>query len=133
MRPSLRVEPTYPDWLGEDGTTLYGGTAELRQFPSITLRGTTNGGVHFPDDGHTVAATLEIEGHAPMPVPATYADTNGQYTIHLSFPPLDTSNDVVAAIRLHFNRFFVPKDLGINDDTRHLVVNPPTSVHLDRQ
>jgi hypothetical protein len=133
MRPSLRVEPTWADWLGEDGTLLYGNTAELRQFPSITLRGATFGNVHFPDDGHTLAATLEIEDRPPMPIPATYADTNGQYTIHLSIPPLDTPSDVVAAIRLHFNRFFVPKELGVNDDIRHLVVNPPNSVHLDRQ
>lgn len=133
MRPSLRVEPTWSDWMGEDGTTLHGDTAELRQFPSITLRGTTFPKVHFPDGSQTVAATLEIEDHPPLPVPATYADTNGQYTIHLSVPPLDTSTDVVAAIRLHFNRFFVPKELGVNGDTRHLVVNPPNSVHLDRQ
>ena len=132
MRPSLRVEPTYSDWIGEDGTTLYGDTAELRQFPSITLRGTTFGKVHFPDDGQTVAATLEIEGRQPLLVPATYADTNGQYTIHLSIPPLDTSNDGMVAIRLHFNRFFVPRELGVNGDTRHLVVNPPTSVNVGR-
>jgi hypothetical protein len=43
------------------------------------------------------------------------------------------SNDGMAAVRLHFNRFFVSRELGVNDDTRHLVVNPPNSVHLDRQ
>jgi hypothetical protein len=132
MRPLMRVEPTYSDWIGEDGTTLYGDTVELRQFPSVTLRGITFGNVHFPDDGQTVAATLEIEGHPPLPVPATYADTNGQYTIHLSIPPLDTSSDGMVAIRLHFNRFFVPRELGVNGDTRHLVVRPPDSVHVGR-
>ena len=133
MRPLVRVQPTYSDWLGQDGTILYGDAAELRQFPNITLQGNTFGNVHFPDDGQTVAATLEMEGRPPLPVPATYADSNGRYTIHLSVPPLDTTTDSVVSIRLHFNRFFVPKDLGVNGDTRHLVVTPPTSVNLERQ
>jgi hypothetical protein len=132
MRPSLRVEPTYSDWIGEDGTTLRGDTTELRQFPNITLRGGTFGSVHFPDDGQTVVATLAIEGRQPLPVPAMYADTNGQYTIHLSVPPLETSSNEVVAIRLHFNRYFVPRKLGVNDDTRHLAVRPPDSVHAER-
>jgi hypothetical protein len=132
MRPSVRVETTYPDWAGEEGTTLYGETAALRRFPSITMRGATFGNLHFPDDDRTVTATLEIEDHSPQSIPATYVDTNGQYTIHLSVPSLDTANEGMVEIRLHFHHFFVPRELGLNDDPRHLVVRPPTSVHLDQ-
>jgi hypothetical protein len=132
MRPSVRVETTYPDWAGEEGTTLYGEAPALRRFPSITLRGAIFGNLHFPNDDRTVTATLEMEDHPPQFVPSTYVDTNGQYTIHLSVPSLDATNEGMVEIRLHFHRFFVPRELGVNEDPRHLVVRPPTSVHLDQ-
>lgn len=40
------------------------------------------------------------------------------------------SRDVEDRIGLKFNTFFVPKKLGINDDTHKLVLEAPTQVQL---
>jgi len=39
----------------------------------------------------------------------------------------------IITIRLRFHRFFVPQDLGLNDDTRHLVIPAPNEVLQGRQ
>jgi hypothetical protein len=68
-----------------------------------------------------------------LPVPVTFAETNGQYTIQLVVPPLDAVGDSPLSIRLRFRRYFVPRDLGLNDDTRHLVVRLPDWQHVDQE
>jgi hypothetical protein len=133
FRPSVRLESPYPDWLSEEGVALHGEAAVLRQFPVITLRGPAFDRFHFPNDDRNVSATSEIDGQPTVPIPVTFSETNGQYTLHLFVPPLSGADDSPVTIRLKFNRYFVPKELGINGDTRHLAVRPPDSLHLERQ
>ena len=132
MRPMVTTEIPNSDWITEDGLTLRGTMGVLRRFPRITLRGSTLAGFRFPADDRNVTATLEMENRPSLPVPATLVETNGLYTIQVTVPSLEIPGDSPLLIRLRFLRYFVPKDLGLNDCQRHLVVRLPESLHLDR-
>ncbi len=132
MRPTLHAEAQYGDWVGEDGLTVHTTTDVLRRFSGITMQGSTFPSFHFADNGGEVTAMIETEGQQPLAAPAQFSETNGRYTIHVAIPSLATSSNEETTIRVRFSRFFVPKELGVNDDTRRLVVRPPDSVRLER-
>jgi hypothetical protein len=65
-----------------------------------------------------------------LPVPASLQRTDGGYEIRIDtsaveLPPFDP-----VRFQLTFDTFFLPKEIGINDDTRKLVVPAPTFVQL---
>jgi hypothetical protein len=132
MRPMVVTEIPNNDWITEEGLTLRGTPEVLRRFPRITLRGSTFPGFHFPNDDRNVTATLETKDRPSSPVPATLTETNGQYTLQFVVPSPEIGSDNPLTIHVRFRRYFVPRDIGLNGDLRHLVIRLPDSVHLDR-
>ena len=68
----------------------------------------------------------------PQSVPASFRRTDTRYEILI-----DTSSTLLpqpdnVSLHLHFDTFFVPKNLGHSDDTREFVVRAPTLVQLIR-
>src|SRR5262249_52309800 len=112
LRPSLRAESQYSDWVGDRGLILHSTADVLRRFSGVTIQGATFPRFHLADKGGHVTATLEAADRPALSVATTYAETNGQYTIHLTIPPTEGLSNEEATIRVQFSRFFVPQELG---------------------
>jgi hypothetical protein len=77
-------------------------------------------------------AVLTLPRHSPQELPATVTRDGDSYTVNISLPKLDVPLETKASIRLHFDTYFVPRDLGINEDTRQLVLRMPEETSLAR-
>jgi hypothetical protein len=77
-------------------------------------------------------ATIDTEGTSEKVVPASFRRTDNSYEILIdtSFAELPHSDKV--RLHLKLDTFFVPQHLGINSDTRELVVPAPSLVQLIR-
>jgi hypothetical protein len=52
--------------------------------------------------------------------------------VTIALPNFKVPLDTRASIHLHFDRYFVPRELGINEDTRRLVLCMPEETILSR-
>ena len=63
-------------------------------------------------------------------VPASLQRNDNSYEILIDFSKMDLPPSDSVRLRLDFDTFFVPSKIGINADTRELVVNAPALVQL---
>ena len=56
-----------------------------------------------------------------------------QIAIEFDVPASAVADNGIVEFRLTFDVHFVPRDLGMNDDARELVVHSPTQVGLHRR
>jgi hypothetical protein len=123
-RPALRPRSRYPDWLSREGLTLDGRTDVLRRFPVIQLTGRCEPQLLRNAPG--VRAVLE-NGEE---VPARMEYRGNQYQLRVQVDPAALPADNRVSLRLSFDRWFVPRDIGVGTDTRELVVWKPQEVRL---
>jgi hypothetical protein len=72
---------------------------------------------------------VETAGHMQV-VPASLQRNNNCYEILIDFSKMELPPSDPVRLRLDFDTFFVPDEIGINGDTRELVVKAPTIVRL---
>ena len=65
-------------------------------------------------------------------VPATFRRVGERYEILIDTSSIELPPSDLISLRLKFDAFFVPKEIGINGDTRELVVRVPTLVEVIR-
>jgi hypothetical protein len=85
------------------------------------------------DEVPVVLASLSIPGQSPRTLPAKLAVVGSGYTLTIDCAEMDGPADEMAQIRLTFDRYFVPKEKGINEDTRQLVMPTPQEIGLAPQ
>jgi len=127
VRPTATVSGLSGGWITSYGLSVDAPRAALRRFPIIRLCGSCD--YSRLQKILTVAATIETEGDY-LAVPASLRRSDDSYEIRI-----DTSSITLPlSDRIHthvsFDSFFVPKNLGINDDTRELVAPAPNEVEL---
>jgi hypothetical protein len=110
-------------WVTSDGLVLTGPTEVLRSWPVIELRGRG----YFEHLGRLPAARAEMTvGKAPpAPVRATFTVSGGEYCLRLEPETAGLPEHAQAQVRVTFDCYFVPAELGLNGDTRRLVVPTP--------
>jgi hypothetical protein len=127
MRQPLRIDGASGGWITSDGATLVGPAEFLRSRPTVEITGTT---ILFDLYGQewNVRAQLLIPGQPAKDVVSTITPPAGHYTIRLTLDP--NSLPPTGDVRLHFalDKFFVPKDVHVNSDTRHLSIMKPQRV-----
>jgi hypothetical protein len=124
-RPALSIKGGEPDgWFGT-AATLEGPTELLRKWPVVELRG-PNGGARFLGGLPAVDAELVLPGERPRPVRATLTGDPAEYRLLLQVPP-DLPPQQTATIRLSFRSYFVPKQVGVSEDRRKLVMQLPSA------
>ena len=77
-----------------------------------------------------VNAMLSIPGQSPRTLSAKIEVVGSGYALTIDCADVDGSADEIAQIHLTFDRYFVPKEKGINEDTRQLVMPTPEEIGL---
>jgi hypothetical protein len=131
MRPALHVEGDSAGWITSDGLTLSGSRAIFQARPWIELRGKSN--FSYLSKRPNVSGQLLLPGQPPRLLQGTIDIAGQDYRILLDVPPEALPAQPVAQIRVLFDTYFVPKDIGLNSDTRRLVIRTPDSVTLLQQ
>jgi len=126
-RPTAKISGIMGGWVSIDGFAVEPSRTALHQFPVIRLRGPAN--YSWLPKIPTVSAAIET-GKGALAVPASLQRTDDGYEIRIDtsaieLPPIDP-----VRVQLTFDTFFIPKEIGINDDTRKLVIPAPTFVQL---
>jgi hypothetical protein len=120
---------TADGWVTSNGLWLRGVGRDLQSFPTVTLRGVWSGRWHRAvpkvrvlcpgfGDGEAASARMEVSAH--------------RYEITVKVNPSLLAANPDPELHLLFDRFFVPRDRGINPDPRQLVVFLPDQVVLSR-
>jgi hypothetical protein len=129
VRPEFRVTGISTDgWITEAGFTIEADVAQLKQWPYIFLGGeaTFNELQGVP----SARATVMNAGSADQELPAALSSRGSRYELIVDTRALPANTATPIRILVTFDRSFVPQKLGINSDTRHLVVRAPTSKEM---
>jgi hypothetical protein len=126
VRPGARVEGDSGGWLTSAGATVIAPAITFKSHRYIVLQGRTI----FPDQIggklRVSARLLAVDG--PQSLPAMVSPITATYTIILDLKGQTLPSDGLVDIALSFDRYFVPKERGINADPRQLVIMTPTDV-----
>jgi hypothetical protein len=120
-----------PDgWVTAAGLTVTARADVLRQWPVIRIGGQANFGYLGRVPGVTARLLLP---KGDKPIEAVMKVSGNDYLIILHINPADVpaGGDMVN-VHLDFDAFFIPKQIGANQDTRRLVMPLPTRATLDR-
>jgi hypothetical protein len=128
-RPSARVSDLSGGWITSDGLSIEASLKALQRFRKIRISGPAN--YSWLPKVPTVSATIDsTDGSQVVSASLQRQDNNYEILVDTSSTELPLSDPV--HLHLRFDTFFIPKEIGINGDTRELVVQAPTHVELIR-
>ena len=127
MRPAVTVSGADDGWILDQGLTLSAETKVLRVRPRIELSGKAvfqlPAGVHHDIDLPRVSARWQNSTGSGKSIQAIIRKEGEDYRIVLSPNLADFPPDERSEITLSFDKSFSPRDLGLNGDTRRLVLS----------
>jgi hypothetical protein len=96
------------------------------------LKGTSNFDWLLPDT--QVSAKLLEPGHKERSLVTDFSATGQNYSIQITLPAElpDLDKEEMLRIKVSFSNYFIPSELGINEDTRQLVIQAPTETRILR-
>jgi hypothetical protein len=133
MRPAVQVVGDSGGWITSEGLTLVAPAEAFRARPNIALSGPTILAEHL---GKVTmkAYTVTSDGKAvelPVEFNLVLAPSQvAQYKAAIHLDPTQLPADGDVKVRLSFDKFFVPSEIGFNADTRQLVVMTPIQIKL---
>jgi hypothetical protein len=128
-RPSAVVSGLSGGWITSDGLSIEAPRTALQQFRKIRLSGPAN--YSWLPKVPTVSAIIDRTNGSQV-VSASFQRQENNYEILVDTSSTELPLSDPVHLRLKFDAFFVPKEVGINDDFRELVVFAPTDVELIR-
>jgi len=132
IRPSLGIRGTSAEWITSDGMTLTGIAEVLRARPRIELIGRAS--FEYLGKVPGISAKLARPGQTPKPIHATIrASGPNAYHIVIELHPEDIQLETPVRMHLSFDTYYVPKNMGLYDDARRLVMQIPNEIVLLRQ
>jgi hypothetical protein len=129
VRPTATVSVTPGGWVTSGGLSIETMRASLQRLPKIRLFGWAN--YSWLPKIPVVSATIETEGDSQT-VLASFRRVDDNYEILIDTASIKLPSSERIRLHIAFDTFFVPKKLGINDDTRELVVPAPSLVQFVR-
>jgi hypothetical protein len=129
VRPSATVSGLSGGWITSTGLSIETERAALLRFPKIRLSGQAN--YTWMPKLPTVSASIDTDGSSQS-VAAPFRRVGNGYEILIDTSAAELPPSDKVRLHLEFDTFFVPKQLGINADTRELVAQAPTLVEVIR-
>jgi hypothetical protein len=127
VRPIPRIFGVSGGWITSRGLDLEAERDTLARFPVIRLAGVTD--FAWLSKVPKVSVTVPT-GKGFLQVPATLMRDGNSYTISLDTSSLELPPAEHIRFHISFDVFFVPKAIGLNEDTRELVVYAPSRVEM---
>jgi hypothetical protein len=127
-KPSVKITGLSGDWITSAGITITVAPNDLQHWSFLILEGDAPYDVLGGEPQPRAAVLTEQNGNVELP--ATLKRTNNTYLITIDTRAIKSSNASSVRIRLTFDRSFIPNKLGINSDTRELVVMSPSRSEL---
>ncbi|MGD0616382.1 MAG: hypothetical protein ABSB67_01850 [Bryobacteraceae bacterium] len=131
VRSGARVEGDSGGWLTSAGATVIAPVITLRSHRYIVLQGRTI----FPDQigGRLRVSARLLSAAESQSLPTLVSPISASYKIVIDLRGQTLPSDGLVDIALSFDRYFVPKERGINSDDRQLVIMTPTDVTVTDQ
>ena len=126
VRPSARVEGGSGGWLTSAGATIRAPALALKSRHHIVLEGQTILSDQIGGKLRVVARLLTAA--EPHDLPTQVSPITANYRIVIDLEGQSLPSEGWVDIALSFDRYFVPRERGINGDGRQLVIMTPTNV-----
>lgn len=123
----LSVEGLSSGWITSAGIQVNVNAHDLVQFPFVVLEGPANSNV---SEVNPSAVAIDLTGKLGAPIPSIFKQIGSSYRIVIDARGVASTQPMPIKIALTFDRFFVPKDRGINNDDRQLVILSPTKYEM---
>ena len=124
-RPAFAISGDSGGWITSAGLTL---TAP-RTFLARRRRGLVEGAINLHWLGRVPGVSVTVGGEA---VPASLEVAGGRYRLRFTLDPARVPAGEEVRVQVRFDTSFVPREIGLNADTRHLVAYPPDRAVLLR-
>lgn len=116
----VEFQPTWEDWMSNSGNYITF-QKELTQQHNIIIEGNT-GGMYQKGD---IMTEVYYDG---KPILSTIDIIDGRYFIDVDISTFDLG---IYELELGFNNYFIPKEIGTNEDTRKLVIMSPDTISIN--
>jgi hypothetical protein len=130
VRPALQWSASTGEWLIDTGNILTLRADHLKANPVIEMGGKTSL-LEFMGGRIAVKARVLAEGRALEEIETSFVNA-AQYSFRIAVRPELLPAEGGVQLELAFDRYVVPKDRGLNIDTRRLVVHRPEYIRLRR-
>jgi hypothetical protein len=129
-KPPVSITGISGDWITSAGITITADSNHMRRWPFVVLEGEAPYDV-LGGEPHPRAVTFDDDAERPgADLPIALKRIGSRYQITIDTRTAALSSTSPTRIRLTFDRSFVPDKLGINRDTRELVVLAPIRAEL---
>jgi len=129
VRPSVAVSGISGEWISSNGLSIQALRLALLKFPIIHLAGAAN--YTWLQRTPTVSATIRSD-LSEQEVSAILNRVGDRYDILINTSSIQLPPSEMVQIKIEFDTFFVPKQIGLNSDVRELVVQAPDLIELIR-
>jgi hypothetical protein len=128
-RPSATISGLSGGWITSEGLSIETERSALQRFPKIRLSGPAN---TWLPKMPVPFATIDSDPTTEKVVPASFRQVDNSYEILIDTSSVELPQYDNVRLHLKFDTFFVPQHIGINADTRELVVEAPFLVEVLR-
>lgn len=133
VKPTLHAEGISGDWITSFGISVQVDPADLVQWPLIVVEGSSSS-VYLKliggSPGVTASASSLSAGGTAIELPVDATFTDGAYRLIIDARAIAAKGSEPKQVDIRFDRHFVPKAVGMNPDTRELVLPAPSRLEL---
>jgi len=131
VKPQLKIGGLSGGWITSDGLMIKVLPKHIKPGAVLFLGGSFNPN-WLPPENLFVSARVVKHGKTEKPLESKLAVEGSRYSIKVLLPEKSEllGQEEPLRIKLSFSVYFIPSQLGINDDNRKLVLFAPTEKHI---
>lgn len=131
VKPAIKLGRVSGGWITSDGVSLETPCSLVRYKSTFVIGGKTLG-LELLGDKLNAKATFRAGGsERNIPATVSLAPAERSYSVSVDLRNIEISAGGACEIDVAFDRYFIPRERGINDDPRKLVVQAPTEFRFE--